>query len=1722
MRATGDPAAGRRRPRGRRGRGQGAQWDIVLLNSSGRPQLLSALEQLPRKTTAALLSQEHHAATARVPDLQHQIRARGWKPGVVAAVDTQSGGSSAGVAVVVPSHIGWGSVQKGTWAIDAGRANDGRLAAAWVQVGVVGGILAVSIYLHTNEGMTARNRRLLQAALASVIAFGAPWIIAGDFQTSPQELQEVMGVFIERAGGRIRAPMQPTVYPSVGQPRVIDFAIVSPAVNAAIREVEVDTRIAASPHRAVRFTLNSNAPKVLVQVAKAPRAFPRQLPVGCPRRPVVPAEAPIVIDDLATMTNGEIEEVVTVKWGKLADCIETELCERFDLVGPEGDPLKPYTGRADGVTFVHKPLTPPRATGRLGMTDDAVHAMMWVLNRLEEIIHTMRRAMTADVGLSRKGWEQWSQLVAKFRPPLRGLPAKAAGIDRWWQEAIGQISVIEVESELHRLIDIWQEGRRRVVERKAERMADLRVGWWHWVQEQIHKGAGALHSYVKRHAEIPAEIVTVGNARSGSPQDIVNADMDEWEKIWLRSPAATAPWRQACRACDKERPARPSVAALRRASRTFRAHTAVGCDGVPPRAFSWLSDSLLAALGEFMVVIEAAGVWPRQVALAMMRLIPKSAGGRRPIGILASLVRWWERVRQPEVQKWRMEQARDYNYSARGRRADQAVWRQALTDEAARARGLQSAATLVDLVKAFEMVMLQEVWASAVRHDFPLWALALILEACAFTRRLVYCSAVSRGVQTLTAILAGGGYAADCLFLLLLDPLDRLTRSHPDVRMYLYVDDLTAQSAGTEAAVAASQVKWVRDCISQLEDGLDLKVSRGRPWQQDHQGKTVTVTSSRGLDARIKTGMSAIGVKVLRKTKNLGIDYGPGARKKDKRSIQVGRLAAAEAKRARARCLGRKGAAHIERTQFIPAVRFGIAVTGITDAALKKVRYAAAAAHGPMGRRSTTARLAATGYDPGLEMVLAPLKDWVMDVWERAGCSDEMADAWKRAQQTVGLSDQPHARVEGPAGALIATLRRLRWASPAAHVVKTIDGTLLDMTVTAPRTLIRWAVDDYWMVVGAMSQLALEMSDMDGSRGYPRVKAAAAGGGLPVSCYGESELERVSARVWRGGRFQTLDGRLVPWLDMVWRCVGRMAARGDSQAARSVVAMVEGGWFTQYRLWTIDLVDDVSCKACGEKPGTLQHKIGECKSTADLRAIYLPEWIRKKSVVELWDPIHARGVPALPKYPCPPPDRAWWMGSQPRDGAVADGVAYTDGALRGMIRRAARAGWAVVVADSRHRMKWARYGTCAEPYPSVVRSELRAVLECLRYASGSPLVIYVDNQEVVDGCQKGRKWSTAANRDGADLWRAIWDILDQVGKEISICKVKAHTHEEDIEAGIITVEQRDGNEIADVLAKKASHLAEQLSPTSTFEREMGKAVRYYKWLLVLASNWVNDTSEFNTDEAEKEERADVCGPRYLPRDADKMEHVIWTLKGGTVCRRCGREAATTEASRRLAKTRCLGSAVGRALTRSGIDPTALVRRCAISHNVLKMKGAVPPPNDVTIERKGESDVADGVGDGHWADDDVSGLGADEGSDGRVRGDDERDGGDIAAYADGADVGARAEDGRGDCNAGVPAPSPRSGGIPSAADPELLGSGGDAAATAATATSSASASLAAMAAPISRFTHDDVHEREGQEFPIAKRRRADGVARDAASELIQDSMDIDSATMSDAIPLRAAW
>ena len=182
----------------------------------------------------------------------------------------------------------------------------------------------------------------------------------------------------------------------------------------------------------------------------------------------------------------------------------------------------------------------------------------------------------------------------------------------------------------------------------------------------------------------------------------------------------------------------------------------------------------------------------------------------------------------------------------------------------------------------------------------------------------------------------------------------------------------------------------------------------------------------------------------------------------------------------------------------------------------------------------------------------------------------------------------------------------------------------------------------------------------------------------------------------------------------------------------------------------------------------------------------------------------------------------WHEVAEERVVKVATGEAYTDGSSKGGHWRITRAGWAFVVVDSEGRWRWTAKGTVAGLDCSSFRAELQALLEVLR-VTVPPLTIYVDNQAVVDGVNKGEEWCTRSGASCAVLWKKVWAILkDLEGQEVVVQKVKAHTTWIQVLARMITYKNHIGNGWADQAAKEAQSVAEQMSPTQGVRAQMGR------------------------------------------------------------------------------------------------------------------------------------------------------------------------------------------------------------------------------------------------------------------------------------------------------------
>ena len=165
------------------------------------------------------------------------------------------------------------------------------------------------------------------------------------------------------------------------------------------------------------------------------------------------------------------------------------------------------------------------------------------------------------------------------------------------------------------------------------------------------------------------------------------------------------------------------------------------------------SDNILECYAVVLNKAEASGQWPNLVTTNLIHLIPKPSGGRRPIGVMATLVRLYERVRRGVVVQWRSNTAEACNYMTGGKSAVDAVWVQSVRDEAVQEKGLVSASALLDLIKAFECVRLDVVWEAGRRLGFPLAILRLSLRAYCKARRLIY-----RGIVGESILSKNAGY----------------------------------------------------------------------------------------------------------------------------------------------------------------------------------------------------------------------------------------------------------------------------------------------------------------------------------------------------------------------------------------------------------------------------------------------------------------------------------------------------------------------------------------------------------------------------------------------------------------------------------------------------------------------------------------------------------------------------------------------------------------------------------------------------------------------------------------------------------------------------------------------------------------------------------------------------------------------------------------------------
>jgi hypothetical protein len=276
--------------------------------------------------------------------------------------------------------------------------------------------------------------------------------------------------------------------------------------------------------------------------------------------------------------------------------------------------------------------------------------------------------------------------------------------------------------------------------------------------------------------------------------------------------------------------------------------------------------------------------------------------------------------------------------------------------------------------------------------------------------------------------------------------LDRAVAAFPDIALSVYVDDMDQHAVGPAHVVASRLPEAVLSLGEDLEVELELEIS---------SAKSLCLASSPSLGAILQRKLGCYGMQWARCTKQLGVDMVSGRVRSTK--VQRQRLASLRKRLHRYRRLRAAGVSttRLMMTGGVPAIKYGFAVTGVSNSALLQQRRVVASAAGAPGKGKNLdlQLIFAVGdacVDPAFAAHHEPIHAWALAVWEKSVPVRLLDSMLSAARRGLDRSAKQWAVVRGPAAAFLATLRRLRWDAASAHELTTDEGVNVDLHVTSP------------------------------------------------------------------------------------------------------------------------------------------------------------------------------------------------------------------------------------------------------------------------------------------------------------------------------------------------------------------------------------------------------------------------------------------------------------------------------------------------------------------------------------------------------------------------------------------------------------------------------------------------------------------------------------------------
>ena len=1033
---------------------------------SSNPNAFDAARRkiLRRSKASAVMLQETRLKTKdEIAAAKRAARREGWSAHFEPARHTDADRGSGGCGVAVKKGSGISAISTEDLAPDTRH----RLAAAWVDVIIKGGITLVSVYMADSEGLSEKNLAVLGDATALVRSLRSPWIMAGDWNMDPRTLNAAG--WVDTTGGVIIAPALETCNKST-----YDFFVVSKELQHAVAGLQRIDDGGTKPHFPVRLLLKGNGRSYAVRKLVRPKKVEAALPHGPGNLPPsyseVTGAAPttegintamkkwyeLARQEWADLTGASLEyRKPHFKWSKAAG----DTCKAGETASTLALTWRQLARRAEDLCRLSK-LPGSRSSAQVDAYYAHVYAIKKWTTKLPNAVPEHETALVnswashVDRARTSNNWQSLGALVklADKKADKLEQSARTQRIAEWRTAIGGKCNAAGTKTPT-KLAYRWLKGftgwttspvqSSRLNDGVPDEPTEDAEGEDPGEDEKDELTPGEVHSMPK---------IKVYN---GSATDIplcdqatVDLEAEKWAKLW--NEGASYP------RLDFEQPPMLDdllLHTIRAAAASFPLQTGVGADNVAPRALLRLSDGALLALASLMLKMEEVGEWAEELDLVLIVLLDKADGGRRPIGLFPTVVRVWMRARAAHARAWEATNASKHLYGSAGMGAQRAAWVEAFCAEAAALDTEEHAQALMDLTKAFEAVPHDLLLDAAKRRGFPIALLRMSIAAYRLKRAIGIDGVYSRQIQATRGITAGSGLATTELRLLLLDVIEPTkSRWGGALGLTLYVDDLTISIRGARRHVAQKLAAAV-DFVTQIfEEQLRLNVSKT---------KSVVVASRPSVAREVAKRSKAKSVKPTKSAKLLGTAAAGGKRRSTK--IAKNRLEVFKSTLKRMWALRKNGAntRQMARAAGTAAVCYGDDIQGVSNSALSDRRSVLARAAAPAGSGKNPLKVlyaldgANGSLDPSFDAHLLPMKHWALAWWEAWIEPCHLEKAFAHRMQVSQAHRTQWARAAGPIAALDLSLQRIGWIWLTASTVQDHQGGTWDCRKDPPSAITK-------------------------------------------------------------------------------------------------------------------------------------------------------------------------------------------------------------------------------------------------------------------------------------------------------------------------------------------------------------------------------------------------------------------------------------------------------------------------------------------------------------------------------------------------------------------------------------------------------------------------------------------------------------------------------------------